>query len=145
MTGKEILYRIVKDAIDDGKITWCKHFSGVVRMRFADYPVILVDDLKPDPAIGEMLEYKIDELSITVLVRGLNDNDLTEIDYLNLERDLKDKCKELVKVIFENIKEYPDVLYADFKKATINDFIISSLPVIACMIPVDFKYDAKLN
>lgn len=145
MTGKEILYKVVADLVEDEEITWIKHLSGIGRKKFADYPAVLIEELKPELKYGEMIDHRTDKLAMTVIIRGLNDNDLDETKYLDAEKDLRRKSEELIKKVYEGYGDYEGTIKMTFGEATTDDFIVSSDPVMFCVIPVDLMYDAKLE
>jgi hypothetical protein len=144
MTGKKFLKQIISDLIEGGELKWIKHLTAVGRGKFKAYPAVLVENTRLDNSHGDTAELKTDECALTVVIRGMNDNDLDENGYLLLEDELKEKMDDLVSKIYGRNKEYPGLVQIEFGKGSpIDDFTISAEPVIFYEVPVTVTHGAE--
>jgi hypothetical protein len=146
ITGKKLLFRIIEDLINDHEINWIQHLTAVGRAKFKNYPVVLVDSTRIDHGHGEVIDTKTDECLVTIVIKGMNDNDIDEEKILLLEDEIKSKSQDLISKIYKASREFPDIAKIEFGKGSpIDDFTISAVPVIFLEIPVTVTYDAKTN
>jgi len=137
--GQEFLYKAIEEQVEDG-LDVIQHLSRTTLVPIKKFPAVVIEDEPYDftqELGGSEIVTKVENCNLFIIIKSVNTNELSEAKYLDGKQRLEKLTLDTMAVILERVPTYNKIGSLKFGRGEMFDGIISSIPVMYNIIPVE--------